>query len=796
MNINSRTFCRYRLPLTHFVLVVTLSFWNLAAAIGQMSEEDFKRGEQIYASSCADCHGKDAGGVDGIYDSPLTGDLPVSELSKYVEETMPEGDAESCVGADADLVTAYLFQAFYSREAQLRNNPPEIEFSRRTVVQYQNAIRDIVKTFRGKGWLDDERGFKAKYFDSRKIGRDEPAIERIDPQIDFDFANGTPDAEKISNSEEFAMVFRGGLIIKETGTYKFIVTSNNGFWLNVNGGDDLIDNKVNSSDENEFHASIKLDAGEIFPIELSMIKFNDETANVKLEWVTPSGIRQVIPASVVSPKWFHPMMVFETKFPADDSSVGYVRGTRISDQWDVATTQAAMETMNFFDQELESILRDKFGRLKKWKEAMTDAMVAKDHERHVKFANKFVKAAFGRTLTEDEIEFFIERQFAVAKNDRQAIKRVVLLTLKSPQFLYLTCFEKDPTQSDVANRLATVMWDSIPDNKLLEAAEKNELQTRDLVAKAAWRMLYEGRTRQKLSEFFHHWLEMEKASQAAKDGDVYPGFGRELIQSLKASIDLSLEDIVWSDTPDFRQLMLFDKIYIDQRMADFYGIEKSTDERFEKVSFESDRRSGILTHPYLMTGLAYYKNTSPIHRGVFVAKNLLGRSLKPPPIDVEPLDEAFDPTMTTRERVAHQTKEINCVGCHSVINPLGFSLENFDAVGRFRGKEKDKPIDSKTVYLTPKFEEVTFNGAKDLASYLVSSPEVHRNFIEQMFQHFVKQPIYAFGPNVLDQMEQNFVQSNYNVQRLIVEIAVVAATHDLADHANEKIDEVEITEAD
>ena len=790
MKINRRNFPRFLAPLSRSALLVAVSFWNLPVANGQMSDEDFKRGEKIYANACADCHGGRAEGVEGIYDSPLTGDLPVSELSKYVIETMPEGDPESCVGEDADLVTAYLYQAFYSREAQLKNNPPEIEFSRRTVGQYQNAIRDIVKVFRGKPWLGEERGFTAKYFDSRKIGQGKPAIERIDPEIDFDYADKSPDAEKLKDPTQFSMIFNGGLIIKETGTYEFIVTSSNGCWLDVNGNNLLIDNKVNSSDEDEFHASLKLDAGEVYPIKLSMFKFSDETAKIKLQWITPSGIREVIPSSSVSPKWFSPMVVFETKFPADDSSIGYARGTRISDQWDAATTQAAMEAMNFFDQELDSILKIKFGRLKRKSEAPDEKFAAKDHERHLKFANAFVKAAFGREPTQEEIAFFIDRQFEVAKTDRLAVKRTMLLTLKSPQFLYLTCFQPEPSQSDIANRLATVMWDSIPDEKLVKSAAEIKLQTKDQVAKAAWRMLYHDRTRQKLSQFFYHWLEMEKASHAAKDENVYPGFGQELIQSLRTSIDLSLDDVVWSDSPDFRKLMLFDQIYIDQRMADFYGIEKLTDQRFEKVNFESDRRSGILTHPYLMSGLAYYKNTSPIHRGVFVAKSLLGRSLKPPPIDVDPLDEAFDLSMTTRERVAHQTKEINCSGCHSVINPLGFSLENYDAVGRFREKEKDKPIDSKTVYLTPKSEEINFNGAKDLANYLVSSPEAHRNFIEQLFQHFVKQPIYAFGPDVLDQMQQKFEQSDFNVQHLIVEIAIVAATHDSSDARDESVNTV------
>jgi len=756
-----------------------------AIALGQMSSADLQRGQAIYEQSCADCHGEKAEGVEGVYDSPLAGDLPVSELSKYVDKTMPEGAAEDCVGADAELVTAYLYQAFYSRSAQRRNNPPEIKFSRRTVRQFENSVRDIVKTFVGTPWIGEERGFRTQYYDSRELGKGKPVVERIESKIDFDFGDKTPDAEKLKDVTQFSMSFNGGLIIKETGTYEFIVTSKNAFWLSCNGQDHVIDNRVNVANQEEFRATMRFDEGEVYPITLSMIKFNNEkekvkTANVKLEWVKPSGIREVIPARSVSSGWFNPMIVLETRFPADDSSIGYARGTSISDQWDTATTRAAVETMNFFELHLESILNDKYGRVRgRRSKVPKEEREAKDHERHQKFAVDFVEAALGRALDKQEKKYFVDRQFEIAASDLAAVKRTMLLTLKSPQFLYLTCYENDADQHDIANRLSIVLWDSIPDEDLNKLAAQGELKSRTKVSEVAWDMLYKTRTRQKLSEFFYHWLEMEKASHASKDEGAYPGFGQELIQSLRDSIDLSLNEIVWSDKPDFRKLMLFDEIYIDQAMANFYGIEKTKEDRFEKVSFESDRRSGVLTHPYLMTGLAYYKNTSPIHRGVFVAKSLLGRSLKPPPIDVEPLEEAFDPTMTTRERVTHQTKEINCSGCHSVINPLGFSLENYDAVGRFRDTEKDKPIDSKTAYLTPDSEEVVFNGAKDLANYLVKSPEAHRNFIEKLFEHFVKQPIYAFGPDVLDQMQVKFEQSDFNVQQLIVEIAIVAATHDV-----------------
>ena len=111
---------------------------------------DDSRGAEIYTNQCADCHGDRGQGVFGVYDDPLTGDLPQAELAAYVHETMPEGDPESCVGADAEAVTAYIMDAFYSRDARLRNDPPEIQFSRLTVDQYLNSISDLMIPFLGR----------------------------------------------------------------------------------------------------------------------------------------------------------------------------------------------------------------------------------------------------------------------------------------------------------------------------------------------------------------------------------------------------------------------------------------------------------------------------------------------------------------------------------------------------------------------------------------------------------------------------------------------------------------------
>ena len=801
------------------VVIIALCFSGTALPDDAPLPAKLKRGKQIYAEACAECHGSSAEGVEGVYDDALAGDLPVAELAKYVDLTMPEDAVEDCVGEDAELVSLYLHHTFYSREARLKNNPPTIDFSRRTVAQFQNSVADIMKQLKWEGEPHAlKRGLDAKYFASRSLGVGKTAVEKVEGQIDFDFGDEAPYPDVLKDKEQFSASFEGGLIVNETGVYEFIVTSPNGFRLSINRAEYTIDNNVNSTDQSEFKASVKLVGGQAYPISLKMFKFNEKSAGITLEWVPPGGVRQVIPQEDLSPGYFSPALVLNTQFPADDSSGGYARGTNVSQLWDAATTAAAIEAMSFVEDNLDEMMNHTIGKEKRQQKKRKKVEKYKDGEqakkekdsdteehlslsdqkqetkrlevqraRHADFAYKFVEIAFGRELTMVERETFVQSQFEKERSPILALKRVILLTLKSPQFLYMTQFDKRALsmeknrQSAIASTLATVLWDSIPDKFLRKAIKESTFKDRPSIESWAWGMLDRPRTHQKLNDFLFHWLELEKASQASKDTEAYPGFDQGLIYALRTSLDLSLEDILWSEESDFRELFLFDELYVDQRMSEFYEIKIDGDAPFVKTGFETDRRCGILTHPYLMTGLAHYKNTSPIHRGVFIAKSLLGRALKAPPIDVEPLGEDFDPSMTTRERVAHQTKEVNCIGCHSVINPLGFSLENFDAVGRFRESEKDKPINAETVYITPKAEEITFTGAKDLASYLVNSPEAHRSFIEKLFEHFVKQPVYAFGPDTLDELYENFKGSDYNVKQLIVKIAVVAASSHLSE---------------
>src|SRR5262249_24810097 len=147
-------------------------------------------------------------------------------------------------------------------------------------------------------------------------------------------------------------------------------------------------------------------------------------------------------------------------------------------------------------------------------------------------------------------------------------------------------------------------------------------------------------------------------------------------------------------------LLLADYMFLNNRLAEFYGVTTNATDDFVKVKLEPEQRSGVLTHPYLLAAFSYQKMTSPIHRGVFLTRNIVGRGLRPPPMAMTFKDADFAPNLTMREKVSQLTKPQACQACHSVINPLGFSLEEFDAVGRFRTTEHDHPINAISDYIT------------------------------------------------------------------------------------------------
>ena len=734
-------------------------------------------GAAIYREHCGRCHAENGAGTVDV-PAPLIGDRSINQLAAYIDETMPEDDPEAVRDEAARQVAEYIHGAFYSPVARDRNRPARMELSRLTVRQYHNTVADLIASFRGRGPnVDARRGLRGEYFHGRTFDRKDLVFERTDPQVDFFFGVEGPDPERFEPNR-FAIRWTGSIAPPETGIYEFVIRTEHSAKLALNTAwyePPLIDASVKSGDDTEYRASLMLLGGRAYPLRLEFSKANQgvdnkkhepfANASIELLWKPPHGVLEPVPERVLTPHDSPQVFVAATPFPPDDKSIGYERGTTISKEWFSAATAAASETAAYVLDHIEHLAG-----------AKRDAPDRADKLR--RFAATFAERAFRRPLTDDLRGLVIDRPFADAPDLDTALKRSILLVLGSPRFLFREpAAVTDPFAT--AARLSFGLWDSIPDPPLWEAAAKNQLATPDQVRRQAERMVNDRRTRAKLRDFLFAWLRVDLAPELTKDASLYGDISPAVTADLRTSLDLFLNDVVWT-SGDFRRLFTDDEVYLNDRLAPFYGASLPVETAFRRVRLDDGRRGGVICHPYLLSVFSYSKATSPIHRGVFLARNMLGNVLKPPQEAIAPLAPDQHPDLSTRERVALQTKAVACQTCHTMINPLGFALEDFDAVGRYRTTEQaasgEKPVDAAGSYLPREGPEAEFRGGRELAAYLATSRDTQEAFAQNLFHALVKQPLRAWGPDTLKNLHTSFEKSGFDIRRLMVDIMVVAAS--------------------
>ena len=758
-------------------IVATIVVLAALAFAGRQGQRYYKKnlaapraGEVVYREDCMRCHGPVGQGVAGKADEPLVGEKSVASLAKYIAREMPENDPGSLSLADATASAEYIHQAFYSAEARARNHPPRIELAHLTVRQYRETVADLLGSLRGTTSATESGGLAGTYRerperDPKMPDRNRPEAtfkQQVDPVIDFDFGDKAP--EKGKYAAQFSINWSGSVLIPDTGEYEFRITSPNGVRLYVNppdGGNEknaLIDLWVSSAMTRTASAPIFLLGGRSYPLKIEFFKYKDKTASLRLEWRPPGGAWAVVPRANLSPKFSSHVHVISVPLPPDDGSIGYERGASVSREWTEAVAKGALQVSAMIGPSL-------FGL------AGTKADAPDRAEKLKAFSLRFAQLAYRRPLTAEQ-KADLEKIYADVAPE-VAAKRAFIFTLSNPAFLYPGIGPQDDYA--VASRLALTLWDSVPDGPLLQAAAAGQLKGEAQVRKQAQRMMKDPRAKAKLRDFLHHWLHVEEGAEIAKDQKEYPGFDQGVVMDLRTSLDLFAESIVWSEQSDYRQLLLSDTILMNDRLAKFYGQKIEPGAGFQPVKMDADQRAGVLTHPYVLATFSYTKSSSPIHRGVFVTRNILGRMLKPPPMAIAFMDDKFDPSFTMREKVTELTAKPACQSCHVTINPLGFSFERFDAVGRVRATDNKKPVNAVSDYTTAEGSVIKLTGARDVATHAAESLSGQTGFVRNLFQELVKQPPAAYSPELLGQLTQKFRADNFHVRNLAVEVAVVAA---------------------
>jgi hypothetical protein len=315
----------------------------------------------------------------------------------------------------------------------------------------------------------------------------------------------------------------------------------------------------------------------------------------------------------------------------------------------------------------------------------------------------FADRAFRRPATHDELTRLLTMALSAEKDgeDPEAALRVALCAvLASPQFCFRLEQIRDPGSDpagdfDLASRLSYFLWSSLPDDELYRLAMRGELRRIDVLRGQVRRMLADPRVRALSENAIEQWLQIRRLDGLAPDPTLFPDFDESLRSAMIRETRLFCRSIQGED----RSILDFldaEDTFVNERLARHYGLDGVRGDEFRRVSLNGTGRAGVLTQASLLAATSNPNRTSPVKRGKWILENLLGMPPAPPPSGVEALKDggADGSARTLRARMERHRSDPNCASCHGRMDPLGFALENFDAVGAWRTHEGGRAIDA------------------------------------------------------------------------------------------------------
>jgi mono/diheme cytochrome c family protein len=320
--------------------------------------------------------------------------------------------------------------------------------------------------------------------------------------------------------------------------------------------------------------------------------------------------------------------------------------------------------------------------------------------------SSLMRRAYRRPVTDADIKGPLDLyRKASADGDVEAgIEMAVAGVLVSPEFLFRV--ERDPagippntpyrvSDLELASRLSFFLWSSIPDDELLTVAAAGRLHEPAMLDRQVRRMLADGRSNALVTNFASQWLHLRNLDSITPDMRLFPDFDENLRQAMRHETELFFESILREDRSAL-DLLRANYTFLNERLAKHYGIPHVYGSRFRRVTLDAASvRGGLLRHGSILTVTSYATRTSPVLRGKFILDSLMGVPPPPPLPDVAALkDNTVDGKLSVRERLAEHRSNATCAGCHNLMDPLGLSLEKYDAVGRRRSAEAGIPIDA------------------------------------------------------------------------------------------------------
>jgi hypothetical protein len=390
------------------------------------------------------------------------------------------------------------------------------------------------------------------------------------------------------------------------------------------------------------------------------------------------------------------------------------------------------------------------------------------------------RRAYRRAVTDADIQgpLGFYREGRLEGGFEGGIEMALEAILVSPEFLFRV--EREPEKippktaypiSDIqlASRLSFFLWSSIPDDELLNLAIGGKLSDRAVLERQVRRMLQDERAETLVTNFAEQWLYLRNLATVSPDARLFPDFDDNLRQAMRRETELFFESIMREDR-SVLDLLRADYTFLNERLAKHYGIPNVYGSYFRRVTLgESGVRGGLLGQGSILAVSSYANRTSPVLRGKWILSNVLGTPPPPPPPNVPPLKDngADGKILTMRERMAQHRANPACAGCHQLMDPIGFSLENYDAVGRWRTRDGNAAIDASGNLPGG----VTFEGAAGLKQALLSRSDLFVPAVtEKLLTYALGRGVEHYDAAAVRKIVREARESDYRFSSLVLGI--------------------------
>jgi hypothetical protein len=397
-----------------------------------------------------------------------------------------------------------------------------------------------------------------------------------------------------------------------------------------------------------------------------------------------------------------------------------------------------------------------------------------------KILSTLARRAYRRPVTDGDMETLLSF-YQSGRNQggsfEAGIENSLRLILASPKFLFRS--EPDPVRVaggsiyhvsdlDLASRLSFFLWSSIPDDELLNVAAQGKLKDPAVLDREVRRMLADPKAEALVNNFAEQWLFLRNVQSVLPDEATFPNFDDNLRQSFRRETELFFESVVREDR-DVMDLLTANYTFVNERLAKHYGIPNVYGSQFRKVTLTNDARRGLLGQGSILSVTSVPTRTSPVIRGKWILENVMGTPPPPPPPNVPPLKDQAQggKILSVRQLLEEHRKNAPCSTCHAVMDPLGFALENFNAVGEYRTKDGSGPIDASGQLA----DGTKIDGVVGLREALLKHPEYFVGTLtEKMLTYALGRPLEYYDMPVVRGIVQGAARNDYRFSALITGI--------------------------